>query len=150
MAHNNPTPPNNPDKWSVGLAICGFNDITQTFIGLHGVLTMTDIAGIPCSQMDLFIDSTNKPSLFPLPAQGSTTTVMLSYSSIVEMKALREYLYYKKSRGKSLNPDQFGVGNNITKWVGRMDDLSHFSKLRDTKPSNIPDKLTSWKNYKTF
>jgi predicted ATP-binding protein involved in virulence len=49
-----------------------------------------------------------------------------------------------------LNPDTFAVANNITKCVGRMDDLSRFSKLGDSKPSNIPDKLTSLKNYKTF
>jgi hypothetical protein len=117
MATNNPTPANDPDKWKAVLTICGFNNITQTYIGSHGVLTTTDFAGIPYSQMDLFIDSINKPSLFPLPAHELTTTVMLSYSSIVKMKALRAYLDYKKSRGQSLNPDQFGVGNNITKWV---------------------------------
>jgi hypothetical protein len=150
MANNNPTPPNDPDKWKAVLTICGFNDITQTYIGSHGVLTMTDFTRIPYSQMDLFIDSINKPSLFPLPAHGSSTTVMLSYSSIVRMKAMRAYLDYKKSRGQSLNRDQFGVGNNITKWVGRMDDLSRYSKLRDSKPSNVPDKLTSLKNCKTF
>jgi hypothetical protein len=31
-----------------------------------------------------------------------------------------------------------------------MDDLSRFSKLRESKPSNVPDKLTSLKQYKTF
>jgi hypothetical protein len=101
-------------------------------------LKMTNFAGIPYSQMDLFIDSINKPSLFPLPAQGSTTTVMLLYSSSVKKKALQGYLNYKKCHGQSLNP------------VGRMDDLSCYSKLRDSKPSNVPDKLTSLKNYKTF
>jgi hypothetical protein len=89
MANNNPTPANNLDQWNVVLMMCGFNDITQSYIGSHGVRTTTDFAGIPYSQMDLFIDSINKPSLFPPPAQGSTDTVMLSYSSIVKMKALR-------------------------------------------------------------
>jgi hypothetical protein len=115
MANNNPTPANDPDKWKAVLMMCSFNDITKTYIGSHGVLTTTNFAGIPYSQMDLFVDSINKPSLFPLPAQGSTDTVMLSYSSIVKMKALRAYLDYKKARGQSLNPNQFAVGNNITK-----------------------------------
>jgi hypothetical protein len=130
--------------------ICGFNNITQTYIGSHGVLTMTDFAGIPYSQMALFVNSINKPSLFPLPAQGSTTTVILSYSSIVKMKALRLYLDYKKFCGQSLSLYQFGVGNNITKCIGCMDDLSRLSKLCDSKASNVPEKLASLKNYKTF
>jgi hypothetical protein len=100
MAATNPTPANDPDKWKAVLRVCGFNDITQTYIRSHGVRTMTDFAGIPYSQMDLFVDSINKPSLFPLPAQGLPDTVMLSYSSIVKMKALRAYLDYKKSRGQ--------------------------------------------------
>jgi hypothetical protein len=98
---------------------------------------------------DLFANSINKPSMFPLPAHSLMTTVMLLYSSIVKMKALRAYLDYEKSCGQSLNPDQFSVGNSITKWIGQMDDLSRFSKLCDSKPSNVPDKLTSLKNYKT-
>jgi hypothetical protein len=150
MAATNPTPANDPDKCKAVLRMCGFNDITQTYIGSHGVWMTTNFAGIPYSQMDLFVDSINKPSLFPLPAQGSTDMVMLSYSSIVKMKALRAYLDYKKSRGQPLNPDSFAVGNNITMWIGRMDDLSRFAKLCDKKPSNLPDKLTSLKNYKMF
>jgi hypothetical protein len=99
MAATNPTPANDPEKWKAVLTVCGFNELTQTYIGSHGVRSTTDFAGIPYSQMDLFVDTINKPSLFPLPAQGSTDTVMLSYSSIVKMKALRAYLDYKKSRG---------------------------------------------------
>jgi hypothetical protein len=49
-----------------------------------------------------------------------------------------------------LNPDSFAVSNNITKWIERMDDISCFSKLRDSQPSNVLGKLTSLKNYKTF
>jgi hypothetical protein len=150
MANNNPTPANDPDKWKAVLTMCSFNDVTQTYIGSHGLLMMTVFAKIPYSQMDLFIDSVNKPSLFPLPALGSTTTVMLSYSSIVKMKALWAYLDYKKYRGQSLNPDQLAVSNNITVWIGRMDDLSRYFKLIDSKPSDIPDKLISLKHYKTF
>jgi hypothetical protein len=132
MANNILTSANNPDKWKAALTVCGFNDITISYIGLHGVLTTTDFAGIPYSQMDLFIDNINKPSLFPVPAQGSTDTVMLSYSSIVKFKVLRAYLDNRKSHGQALNPDHYAVGNNITKWVGRIDDLSRFTKLRDS------------------
>jgi hypothetical protein len=101
--------------------MCGFNDITHTYIRSHGVQTTTFFTGIPYSQMDLFVDSIKKPSLFPLPAQGSTDTVMLSYSSIDKMNAI----WITRSLAVNpLNPDSFAVGNNIIKWIGRMDDLS--------------------------
>jgi hypothetical protein len=150
MANNNPAPANDPDTWKAVLMMCGFNDINQTYIGSRGVLTTTNFARIPYSQIDLFVDSINKPSLFPLPAQGLTDTVMLPYSSNVQMKALSAYLDYKKTHGQSLNQDQFAAGSNITKWIGQTDDLSCFSKLCYSKPSNIPNKLTLLKQYKTF
>jgi hypothetical protein len=73
----------------------------------------------------------------------------LSYSSIIKLKALRAYLDYLKVRGQALNPDSFGTAGRITKWIGRTDDLTHFIKVRE-KPTNVPEKLTSLKNYKTF
>jgi hypothetical protein len=118
--------------------------------GVDGVLTATDFAVIPYSQMDLFIDDINKPTLFPIPSQGSTDTVMLLYSSIIKLKAFHAYLDYRKSCGQALNPDHYAVRNNITKWAGRMDDLSRYTKRCDSKPSNVPDKLTSLKHFKTF
>jgi hypothetical protein len=36
-------------------------------------------------------------------------TVMLAYSSIIKLKALRAYLDYLKVRGQALNPDSFGT-----------------------------------------
>jgi hypothetical protein len=74
MANNILTCTNDPDKWKVALTVCGFNNITISYIRSHGVVTTTDFAGIPYSQMDLFIDNMNKPSLLPVPAQGSTDT----------------------------------------------------------------------------
>jgi hypothetical protein len=106
-AATNPTPPNDPDKWKAALRACGFNNITQSYIGLHGILTANDFAAIPYSQMDLFFDSINKPSSLPAPPEGSTETVMLSYSSVVKLKGLRAYLDYLKARGQALNPDTY-------------------------------------------
>jgi hypothetical protein len=113
------------------------------------ILTANDFAAIPYSQMDLFVDGINKPSYFPAPPQGSTETVLLSYSSIIKLKALRANLDYLKVRGQALNPDSFGTASRITKWIGRTDDLTRFIMIRE-KPTNVPEKLTSLKNYKTF
>jgi hypothetical protein len=88
MANNILNSANSLDRWKAAMAVCGFNDITILYIGSHGVFSITDFVGIPYSQMDLFIDNINKPSLFPLPA-------MLSHSSIVKLKAFRAYLGYK-------------------------------------------------------
>jgi hypothetical protein len=104
-AVTNPTPWNNPDKWNSVLRACRFNDITQLYIGSHGILTANNFAAIPHSQMDLFEDGINKPSYFPAPPQGSTDTVLLLYSSLIKLKTLRAYLNYLKARGQALNPD---------------------------------------------
>jgi hypothetical protein len=37
----------------------------------------------------------------------------------------------------------------ITKWIDRTDDLTRFTKIRE-KPTSVPEKLTSLKNYKAF
>jgi hypothetical protein len=120
-AATNPTPPNDPDKWKAVLRACGFNDITQSYIGLHGILTANNFAASPYSQVDLFVDGIKRPSYFPAPPQGSTETILLEYSAIIKLKALRAYLDYLKARGQALNPDSFGSAGKITsRSAGRM------------------------------
>jgi hypothetical protein len=139
-AATNPTPPSDPDKWKAALRACRFNNITQSYIGSHGILTANNFAAILYSQMDLFFYSINKPSSSPAPPEGSTKTVMLSYSLVVKLKGLRAYLDYLKARGQALNPDTYVTTAQIAKWVGRMDDLARFSKIRE---KNRPTYQTS-------
>jgi hypothetical protein len=72
-------------------------------------------------------------------------TILLVYSSIIKLKALHAYFV----SGQALNPNLFGTASRITKWISRMDDLTCLTKIRE-KPTNVPEKLTSLKNHKTF
>jgi hypothetical protein len=49
-----------------------------------------------------------------------------------------------------LNPDLFSVAGVITKWIGRFNDLTHFSKNCDVKPMNIPKKLANFKQFRMW
>jgi hypothetical protein len=72
--------------------------------------------------MDHFIDSINKPTLFPT---GQTPAVVLSYTAIMNLKGLHAWMDYCRIHGQALNLDLFSV---LCSWcykeMGESDRLS--------------------------
>ena len=127
------------------LALCQFNDATQTFVMERGVGSMEDLQQIDLDGIETMMKQLTRERPTPAARQQAVT---FPYVSTRRLMAVRLWQEYKTLRGE-VAPAGDVTREIIQTFMGRMDDLAAF-KQEESSEKEKPPELTTLAKWVTW